>query len=123
MSQSRKAGELHEKFASFYQTQWGDDDAYGISDFAHLFGIDNRLSRYYLMKLVDEGKLSQVKIDGNTWYMKPFQAERFKEFRWIGIRVIGDTGVRRKDLHGHVKVQRDGSGRSTDEGGSVNQAG
>ena len=85
----KPVNELSEKFHTFVEEQWDVDEAYTIADFHELFGIDIRLARYYLVKLVDEGLLFYLRWNHNVYYAKscwfgPFQ--RFAHNRKVKIR-------------------------------------
>lgn len=76
-----KPPKLHEKFLEFYRTLWLDDSVYTTRDLTDYFQIEFRLTRYHLVKMVDEGFLCQVKYDGNTWYFKRIHYDEFKALR------------------------------------------
>lgn len=80
--------DLNKMFEEFVNDSWDKNGAYVITDFENIFGINRRLARYYLMKLTDQGVLCQLKYKGNTWYVKREFAQDFKQFRWIGVRVL-----------------------------------
>lgn len=83
-----RKNELNARFHEYFEHIWKDDEAYTISDFAEIFSIEVRLSRYYLMKMVDSGLLAQLKYKGNTWYVKREFKDTFKQFKSIGVRIL-----------------------------------
>lgn len=76
----RPVNELYEKFVEFVDLQWDVDEAYSIVDFRELFGIDIRLARYYLVKLVDLGELFCIKWNGDVFYLKSYWLGPFEAF-------------------------------------------
>lgn len=71
----------HEKFLEYYHTLWQENDVHTTRDLTDYFGIEFRLARYHLVKMVDEGLLCQVKSEGNTWYLKRVHYNEFKALR------------------------------------------
>lgn len=86
---TQKRSELADKFNDFFETHWNVDDLYTISDFAHLFDIDNRLSRYYLLRMTEkDGKLCQIKHKGRTYYAHRVHKKAFDQFKFLGVKVL-----------------------------------
>jgi len=83
-----RKNELGAKFYTYFENDWKEDEAYQIRDFADKFQIEVRLSRYYLMKMVDSGLLAQLKYKGSTWYVKREHRDKFKQFKFIGVRTL-----------------------------------
>lgn len=84
-----KPNNLTQRFDEFFETQWDRDDLYTISDFAHLFSIDNRLSRYYLLRMTEkDGKLCQIKHNGRTYYAHRVHKKTFDQFKFLGVKVL-----------------------------------
>jgi hypothetical protein len=87
--QTPKHNDLSDRFNTFFDDQWCKDDLYTISDFAHLFGIDNRLSRYYLLRMTEkDGKLCQIKHKGRTYYAHRVHKKAFDQFKFLGVKVL-----------------------------------
>lgn len=78
---------LYKSFKDFVEEKWGENDVHSQGDFVHLFSIDSRHSRYYLLKLVEEGVLCKVTYGGRVYYMKRRHQDVFKQFGWIGVKV------------------------------------
>lgn len=76
----RPVNELSEKFHTFVEEQWDVDEAYTIVDFHEMFGIDVRLARYYLVKLVDEGLLFYLRWNYDVYYVKACWLGPFERF-------------------------------------------
>jgi len=76
-----------EKMRQFVLNQWDDRYAYTSSDIAEVLCCTVRLARYYLMELVKEGELSQIKYHGKTYYVKYYQAGLFKKYKPIGLTI------------------------------------
>ena len=76
---------LSEKVADFVAHKWDIDEAYTITEFGAIFGIDMRHARYYLMKWVDRGLLCQITIDDATYYaLRPWKYP----FKALGCKVL-----------------------------------
>lgn len=76
---------LREQIKLFVVNDWTIDEAYTLSDVAEMFKIDIRLARYYLMRLVDEGILCQIKWERNTYYAHSCWRKPFRE---LGVKVL-----------------------------------
>lgn len=77
---------MQKRLVKFVETEWDRDYAYTARDIADLLGCENtRIARYFLLKLVDEGLLGQVKYWGKTWYVRRDQLEPFRRFWFIRI--------------------------------------
>lgn len=76
-----------ERIRQFVISEWDREYAYETTDVSLILQCDNRVSRYYLMKLVDEGLLVQLKYHGHTWYIHTDQAPMFKHYKYIGVKI------------------------------------
>ncbi len=88
---------LSEIFIDFVEHQWGVYDVYSTRFFVDRFGTDFRLTRYQLMRLVDQGELCLIKFTkfddevfcvGSAWYARRIHLKDLKQFEYLGIRVI-----------------------------------
>lgn len=77
-----------ERIRQYVFAEWDKDYAYETTDISVVLQCDNRVSRYYLMKMVNEGILKQLKYHGHTWYIHSNQAHEFKQYRHIGVRIL-----------------------------------
>lgn len=88
-NRAQRTNELTNLFNDFFINEWGKDDLHTISDFAHLFSIDNRLSRYYLLRMTEkDGKLCQIKYKGRTYYAHREHKKAFDQFKFLGVKVL-----------------------------------
>lgn len=72
----------------FVLNEWDDEFAYTAQDLSLILGCNSRLARYYLMEMVREGHLSQLKYRGKTYYIKSYQSDGFRIFKYIGLRIL-----------------------------------
>lgn len=77
-----------ERICKFIDEEWNDEFAYTPSDIADVLSCDPRLARYYLIKMVEQGKLCQLKYRRRTYYIKPEQSEQFERFEFIGLTIL-----------------------------------
>jgi hypothetical protein len=84
---------LINKFNNFYDECW-ISDWYSPSDFNGIFGINRHLSRYYLLNMVDEGKLFRIKYLNKTFFVKKtavykdvLAEDYFRGYIWIGVEI------------------------------------
>lgn len=68
-----------DKFREFYEHFWLHEDVYVQTDFVKYFNIDSRLARYHLLRMCDEGLLTQISYKGNAWYIHQTHRELFKQ--------------------------------------------
>jgi hypothetical protein len=74
-----------DRLRHFIENDWNDKYAYMTRDIADLLCCDTRIARYYLLKMIDEGHIAQLKYWGKTWYVKAYQIEQFEKFNFIRI--------------------------------------
>ena len=69
----------------FIDEEWNDEFAYVANDIAIILECNPRVARYYLIQMVKKGKIMRIKYRGRTYYIKPYQADWFDEFKEIGL--------------------------------------
>jgi hypothetical protein len=77
--------ELQKRLVKFVESEWNRDYAYTARDIATLMECDTRSARYFLLKLVDDGRLGQIKCWGKIWYVMRDQIYIFRRFDFIRI--------------------------------------
>lgn len=75
-----------EVLLTFINESWDEVYAYTTRDIADLLSCDTRNARYYLLCMIDEGHIGQIKYWGKTWYVKRHQLDQFRQFDFIRIR-------------------------------------
>ena len=73
------------RFLYFYHADWADDEVYTLNDFGVIYDMEIRLVRYYLMRLVKERKLCQIKHGIITYYAKHWTGEVFSQLNNVSV--------------------------------------
>ena len=84
---AKSENELYQNFKQFVTERWEEDHVHAQGDFTPLFSIDSRHCRYHLVKMVEEGLLCSVSYKNRVYYVKPQNAQIFRQFKHIGVKV------------------------------------
>lgn len=72
---------LWKAFIDYVEKEWSIDDGLSIVDLEERFKINRRHVRYYLLKLLRQGYLCQIKIGRSTYYALPIWRSPFEELK------------------------------------------